>query len=109
MADNEQKLTVDEVLDVDDDELAIVLHAGKDFAPSPRVSAALEELAEAMSDAETDEVAGFSFQPELAFNSAFRVPDTSTSAWVKVGCIRTGCSDKVVCGTYNPFMDDLGI
>jgi len=48
------------------DELRISVEAGDDYHASPRVAAALQELATALEEAESDDVAGFAdvnFQP----------------------------------------------
>jgi hypothetical protein len=77
-------------------DLLVVIQKGEDFTPSERVAAALEELALALAESETAEVAGFSFGTGMALDSGFiSGPDP-----MAIGCLRicgefsisTGCS-----------------
>ena len=78
-------------------ELAVSIVAGPEYEITDRLSAALEEVANAIAEAEADEVAGFSFNPGLTVGGAgdFAAP-MGPDQFLKIGCVLrgTGCTCK---------------
>ena len=75
-------------------ELAVSIVAGPEYEITDRLSAALEEVANAIAEAEADEVAGFSFNPGLTVGGGGFAAPMGPDEFLKIGCVLrgTGCT-----------------
>ena len=96
MADEQDNEQDNQYSDLATNEISVAVVAGPEYEMTDRVTAALTELADAIAEAEGDDVAGFNFTPAMSFNDDFAFSNDPAGIKIKLGCVvnGTGCTCK---------------
>jgi hypothetical protein len=90
MADEEDVNEDDLEVDIGPNDMVVIVQKGVEYEPSEGVTAALEQLAQALAAEETSEVAAYSFSGGMALEAGFSGPEPTAIGCIRIGCLRGG-------------------